>query len=453
MANYNKILRYLFDTEKLAIKLPEAAAQEDGITFRSTFGSVQVKAKAATATGENFMSDAYIVSAVLNGSDVEHRAFVKVLPSAPMLYQGAISQGVYPREIAAYEVLHPMLRELRDKARVKPDRIPLAVPAIYHSLIDEQGQVRANATAVVMEDLSCHGYRMSDKKIGANFDEVMITLEALANYHALSVALVRQWRNEDGQIVTPESLKFVENPLAFQDMICDMMAATMPMYIDMLRHYGRGEIADWVDNDFKTEARKAITPEKIADCEPLVGVLHSDCWINNMLYRYDGETKRVAEMRIIDWQIIRLGHPTIDLIHYLYTSTTADVRKKHMSTFLNHYYDTFTDALTSVRCPIIEESNYSRRRFLRDIQQRIRYGLYYSFMVLPAMHDTSFADAVDVDKKREIAEGEELPEMFDIEKIKDFSSLDKIIGNKPLCDRLIATVEEVKAFIERKDHF
>lgn len=159
-----------------------------------------------------------------------------------MLYQGATSQGVYPREIAAYEVLHPMLRELRDKARVKPDRLPLAVPEIYHSLIDEKGQVRANATAVVMEDLSCQGYRMIDKKIGANFDEVMLTLEALANYHALTVALVRQWRNQEGKIETPESLKFVENPLSFQDMVYDMMAATMPMYLDMLKHFGKNEV-------------------------------------------------------------------------------------------------------------------------------------------------------------------------------------------------------------------
>lgn len=159
-----------------------------------------------------------------------------------MLYQGALAQGVYPREKAAYEVLHPMLRELRDKARVKPDRIPLAVPAIYHSLIDEQGQCRANATAVVMEDLSCLGYKMLDKKIGANSDEVMLTLEAMANYHALTIALVRQWRNQDGQIEAPESLKFVESPLSFQDMIHDMLGATMPHYIDMLKHYGREQV-------------------------------------------------------------------------------------------------------------------------------------------------------------------------------------------------------------------
>lgn len=82
MSSNNKIWRYLFDTEKLAIRLPEAAAQqEDGITFRSTvFGNVQVKAKPATATGENFMSDAYIVSAVQTASGVEHRSFVKVPP-------------------------------------------------------------------------------------------------------------------------------------------------------------------------------------------------------------------------------------------------------------------------------------------------------------------------------------------------------------------------------------
>lgn len=79
MSSNNKIWRYLFDTEKLAIRMPEIAGQENGITFRSAvFGDVQVQAKPATATGENFMSDAYLVSAIKKGSGEEHRAFVKV---------------------------------------------------------------------------------------------------------------------------------------------------------------------------------------------------------------------------------------------------------------------------------------------------------------------------------------------------------------------------------------
>lgn len=212
-------------------------------------------------------------------------------------------------------------------------------------------------------------------------------------------------------------------------------------------------MAAWLESDFQNEAKKAVTPEQVADCEPLVCILHSDCWINNMLYKYDDDKKQVAEMRIIDWQIIRLGHPAIDVIHYLYTSTTTEIRTKNMPTFLNHYYDTLTEALGLLRCPIIEENNYSRRRFLKDVQQRIRYGLYYSFLVLPAMHDSSFADVVDDQKKKPLEEGDHSPEMFDIEKMKEFTSLEKILANKLLCNRLIATIDEVKYFLERRDHF
>lgn len=79
MGSKNRIWRYLFETEKLAIRLPEVAQNEEGIVIRSTlFGNLQVKAKAATATGENFLSDAYLVSAVQTESNTEHRAFVKV---------------------------------------------------------------------------------------------------------------------------------------------------------------------------------------------------------------------------------------------------------------------------------------------------------------------------------------------------------------------------------------
>lgn len=75
----NEIWRYLCETEKLAIKLPEVATQEDGITFQSTlYGDLQLKAKPPTATRENYLSDAYLVSAVEKSSGVEHQAFIKV---------------------------------------------------------------------------------------------------------------------------------------------------------------------------------------------------------------------------------------------------------------------------------------------------------------------------------------------------------------------------------------
>ena len=40
-----------------------------------------------------------------------------------------------------------------------------------------------------------------------------------------------------------------------------------------------------------------------------------------MMYRYDNEGQ-VVEMKLVDWQITRLGHPVKDMIHFLFNSTS-----------------------------------------------------------------------------------------------------------------------------------
>lgn len=159
-----------------------------------------------------------------------------------MLFQGATTQGVYHRELAAYKTLHPMLRELRDRANVGQDEVPLAVCAMHHGHIDEHGPLRANSTAFVLEDLGLEGYKMTDKKVGVNAEEAFATLTALANYHALSIALVRQWRNSEGRIELPDSLKFLETNVAFQDLVFQMIGAVMPTYVEMFKKLEREKV-------------------------------------------------------------------------------------------------------------------------------------------------------------------------------------------------------------------
>lgn len=206
--------------------------------------------------------------------------------------------------------------------------------------------------------------------------------------------------------------------------------------------------AEWLDDDFNNNAEKALTPEPLAEAEPIICVLHSDCWNNNLLYRYGNDAERPLGVRIIDWQIIRLGHPVFDFLQFLYSSTSAELRAEHMPEFLDRYYNTLESALILLQCPIFEEHGYTRARFMEDVQKRMRFALYYSFIMLPAMNDTAFADVVEKGKNEDFAEGQDLPEMFDAEKYKDISSSDKILANKVLCEALVSTFNEVKSCIE-----
>ena len=62
-------------------------------------------------------------------------------------------------------------------------------------------------------------------------------------------------------------------------------------------------------------------------------MLHGDFWFNNMLFRYaddDGETPVACS--VIDLAIGFHGSPAIDLVYFLYMSTTPMLRKTHLGT-------------------------------------------------------------------------------------------------------------------------
>ena len=63
-------------------------------------------------------------------------------------------------------------------------------------------------------------------------------------------------------------------------------------------------------------------------------MLHGDFWFNNMLFRYADDVETPVACSVIDLAIGFHGSPAIDLIYFLYMSTTPMLRKTHLGT--NH---------------------------------------------------------------------------------------------------------------------
>ena len=90
-----ELWQHVFKDEQLIIQLTKAHAancakesidplqespDESAVTIESTkWGPIRLKIWSATALGDNFMSDAYMVSAKLQVWAIEQRAFIKVL--------------------------------------------------------------------------------------------------------------------------------------------------------------------------------------------------------------------------------------------------------------------------------------------------------------------------------------------------------------------------------------
>ena len=69
----------LFEQEKLASQMHSISTNDEGVSFTNVgqFGNVHIKCRPASALGDNFMSDTFIVSATVQDG-TSFRGFIKV---------------------------------------------------------------------------------------------------------------------------------------------------------------------------------------------------------------------------------------------------------------------------------------------------------------------------------------------------------------------------------------
>ena len=78
-ANTQRFWTALFEENGLIPKLPEIAGETDGRSLPTKeFGQVKVKATPASAMGDNFMSDTFIVEAKTDKDTKFQTGFIKV---------------------------------------------------------------------------------------------------------------------------------------------------------------------------------------------------------------------------------------------------------------------------------------------------------------------------------------------------------------------------------------
>jgi len=434
----------IYEQENVAPRTAEIAAESDGITFDlESYGKVQLLVKPASALGDNYMSDTYYNTAVLSNG-VQHRAFVKVLPSNPLLRAGATNFQVYDREIASYCHLHPLLRQIRNEAGLTHEDLALQVPEIYYTSLDgTKGNGKESSTVVVMEELSSQGFKMIDKHVCCSAEEAKMTLAALANYHALTFMMLRKYQNPDGSHSLPPSVDYVLHPYNFKKVVLPILSASVPLYIKMMRHYGHEKAANWLEEQM-AKMDELHTLVDISKHGPLALICHGDIWNNNILYRYDETTGNVKDVRLVDWQIILPDNPGRDVYHFINSSTTPQLRKEVGQQLFDHYITVFLSALEQLGLPLAEQG-FDHHFISTQLKEKCLFGMFTGLLYLPGMLDSSMtAEIADKANDEALVAAAESDDVNAFNVGEGGMSWEILLRNKALCDRLINLVEETK---------
>ncbi|KAK4001914.1 hypothetical protein OUZ56_003779 [Daphnia magna] len=474
LADRQLFWKTLFEAKKLASQLASLATDHiDGVTYDDLpqYGRVHVVAESASSLGDNFMSDTFIVTAQLTASGNKTHTlstFIKVLPTNALLRQAAYESHTHHREINMYHHFFGLLREMH-----ADQPIPLDVPDVYYTHIEEmvvKDGTDGSGICTLLEDLKAQGYRMAEKALGADYRHCHMALTSLAHFHALTLNVVRKWTDPaTGELsnMPPTNTFFLEEKTMYDIGMLEMIQDNYQNIVEFAAEVDRPDLVEWL-NELKERLPEIITYDTKDNSGPLACILHGDFWNNNMLFKYEDDGQRGATdkdeanasssipiaLKMIDFQISRIGHPISDILYFMYSSAAPETREKHMLVLLRYYFDTLT---TDLRLLGISLDDYSWEDFAREYKRRSLTWMFMGIVVLSfVLNKKVLTKLDDLDAEERLKEPK--PET-DVEPEKGASGMtleleetmknmmksQKLSDNPTLTHRLLKLIVEVKA--------
>lgn len=77
----------------------------------------------------------------------------------------------------------------------------------------------------------------------------------------------------------------------------------------------------------------------------------TDLWTNNIMMKNDNNGNPI-DIKFIDFQLTRRSNIFEELQYFIFTSTTPEFRKIHLTQVLMDYYQSFVNTLNLLKCPI-----------------------------------------------------------------------------------------------------
>lgn len=65
-------------------------------------------------------------------------------------------------------------------------------------------------------------------------------------------------------------------------------------------------------------------------------------WSNNTMFKYDETRKQLQSVCFIDWQVMRYSSPVLDLMYFIFSCTTRELRGRNYNVYLKTYHDCLT---------------------------------------------------------------------------------------------------------------
>lgn len=193
-----------------------------------------------------------------------------------------------------------------------------------------------------LQDLSRDNFAMVDKK-AVTVEHILLVMKTLGKFHALSFALRNQQPEKFAEIISGlQETLFLHGYNQHLATLFNMAEMNVINSINddqdahlldaVLRIYERNQfdiVVECVDGNA---------------CEPYSVVAHGDLWSNNTMFQCN-EKNWPNNTCIIDWQMCRYASPALDILYYIFCSTTKELRGRNYNVYLKTYHESLSNHL------------------------------------------------------------------------------------------------------------
>ena len=344
--------------------------------------------------------------AVINLEDNEnqklHNVIVKMMPNSAVIRKVQNSPDQFFNESKVYSEIIPLLLQScavssdGDLNVERPSRNLSAAYDLFPKCYCVAGD--SGNEMIVLQNLRSFGYRIGgDKFMLMDYEHIVVALEGLARFHALSYgAKKKDSRYFEERVVAQirDGRRFMKKQTT-SDAITEgyqiNMSHIAKMVFDKFNEKQREEWGLYTEKLERVRRRVENGPELIRELlvpeEPLAVLCHGDFNRNNIMFRYDSDNKP-CDVKFIDFQTPFYASPAIDLSFFLFVNASPELWATRWNDMFSVYHRTLLDTLSEfLNCSQETlQPEFGREAFECQFSKYLLYGflLATSFIVAHA---------------------------------------------------------------------
>ncbi|XP_061395691.1 uncharacterized protein LOC133331309 [Musca vetustissima] len=330
--------------------------------------------KPAVAAGENYMTVLLrvIISVEMPDSSINTTSYmVKIKPHVERLQIMIKEWQIFRKEHTTYSKYIPKFEQYYAEAGSPLKIAPhILMPQQVHDIKDD---------LLILEDLRLKGFKNFNRHTGLDMIHTKAVLRKLAQFHAASA----HYALEEEEFPAMYDQCFT----AKKDLFHDHRLRIGKIFRENLHLYGGME---YLEDKLKNYAELKCDPFQMkSERDPAeFNVLnHGDLWVNNIMFQYndDGSLK---ETYFIDFQMGRYGSPAQDLLYFIFSSTSVDIKLKHFDYFISYYHRKLIENLQLLMYKGVMPK-------LKDIQLALFKHDYWAYTTVSALMPIVLCEARD----------------------------------------------------------